>query len=181
MTALGNHPHLWLRDDAARAFNRLEAAHGRFTVTSAGRTVAEQQRLIDRWWQGGTYNRPPYLYEPARPPETSAHVRDGGVAVDIQEWQRFKEVAGAFGFVQTFVWDVVHFEYVGTGDEVMVAEDDIRWLMKQLGGSNSRTTSLRQDMDNLMDDVQWLKDQVGGSNSRSTSLRQDVDKLLKDK
>ena len=140
MATLANHPNLWLRDDAARAFDRVEAAHGRFTVTSAGRTVAEQQRLIDRWFAGGVYNRPPYLYEPARPPETSAHVRDGGVAVDVQEWRAFERVTGAYGFVQTFAWDVVHFEYFPDRDQFAGAGGG-----SQKEGYGMETIILRED------------------------------------
>lgn len=140
-TQLSNHPQHWLRDDAARAFDRVEAAHGRFTVTSAGRTIAEQQRLIDRWWQGGVYNRPPYLYEPARPPETSAHVRDGGVAVDVAEWQRFKDVAKDHGFVQSFLWDVVHFEYIPGRDNHRF--DEV--IESTLKGYGMETIILRED------------------------------------
>lgn len=141
MAELTNHPGLWLRDDAAAALARVEAEHGAFTVTSAGRTVAEQNALIARWFEGGIFNRPPYLYEPARPPETSAHVRDGGVAVDVAEWQRFIQVAHAHGFRQTFSWDVVHFEYFPEHDKHRFTEI----IESATKGYGMETIILRED------------------------------------
>lgn len=112
MAKLKNHPEHWLRDDAAADFDRLEADHGVFTVNSAGRTVAEQDGLIDRWDAGGPANRPPYLFEPARPAEASTHVKNGGEAVDIREYSRFAAVCGGYGFVQPYPQsDPVHFEH----------------------------------------------------------------------
>lgn len=114
MARLKNHPGFWLRDDAAAAFDAAEDKYGIFTVNSAGRTVAEQQEAINRWNQGGTYNRPPYLYQPANPPESSNHVAGGGKAVDIGDWRRFASIAGEFGFQHTYPdGDPVHFDFVG--------------------------------------------------------------------
>lgn len=116
MATLRNHPGYWLRDDAAAAFDRAEADHGIFVVNSAGRTVAEQQDLINRWDRGGAANRPPYLYEPARPAETSNHVRNGGVAIDLGDWRRFAAVCRDYGFQHTYPsGDPVHFDFVGGG------------------------------------------------------------------
>lgn len=116
MATLRNHPNFWLRDDAAAAFNQAEADHGIFIVNSAGRTVAEQQRLIDKWNQGGVYNRPPYLYKPAMPATASNHVRNGGVAIDIGDWRRFAQICRNYGFVHSYPdSDPVHFDYVGGG------------------------------------------------------------------
>lgn len=106
---LRNHPGYWLTVDAELWLARWEADHGTISVTSAGRTLAEQQQLIDRWDQGGTYNRPPYLYEPKRPAWAGTHV--GGVAFDTSEWQRFLGTCAAYGWYQRYSWDVVHFEY----------------------------------------------------------------------
>lgn len=111
MATLKNHPGFWLRDDAAASLARLEDDHGVFPINSAGRHEWEQQKLIDRWLQGGTYNRPPYLYEPKRPARASAHVKDGGIAIDTPEWRRFLQICAEYGWVQTYSWDVVHFEY----------------------------------------------------------------------
>lgn len=60
-----------------------------------------------------------------------------------------------------------------TEEDVMNAEQEAKldWIMKQIGGSNDRATSLRQDVDKLTV-------QVGGSDSRSSSLRQDVDGIV---
>lgn len=114
MATLRNHPGYWLRDDAAAAFNRAEADHGVFIVNSAGRTVAEQQHLINLWNQGGAANRPPYLYRPAMPATASNHVSGGGKAVDIGDWRRFAQVCGNYGFQHSFPdSDPVHFDFVG--------------------------------------------------------------------
>lgn len=141
MNALANHAGFRLRDDAAAAFNRVEARHGIFTVTSAKRSVGEQQELIDRWFDGGVYNRPPYLYEPARPAKTSAHVKGGGIAVDVTEWERFNRVAQDHGFRQSFPWDVVHFEYYPEHDKYSFSE-----IINNAGKAyNMETIILRDD------------------------------------
>ena len=110
---LKNHPGFELNDVAAEAFDAYEDKYGVRTVNSARRSKASQQNLIDRWDQGGVYNRPPYLYEPARPPEESLHVRNDGEAVDIADWRVFKEHCQEFGFVWYGERDVVHFTFVG--------------------------------------------------------------------
>ena len=114
MATLKNHPGKWLRDDAAAAFNQAEDEHGTFIVNSAGRTVAEQNEAIKRWDQGGKWNRPPYLYAPARPATASNHVSNGGIAVDIGDWRRFANIAANYGFSHPYPdGDPVHFEYTG--------------------------------------------------------------------
>ncbi|MDQ1122238.1 hypothetical protein [Microbacterium trichothecenolyticum] len=116
MATLKNHRGHWLRDDAAAAFDRLEDDHGVFGVNSAGRSVESQNGLIRRWDQGGPANRPPYLYEPARPAERSNHVANGGIAVDVADPARFTAVCGPYGFVQPYPkTDPVHFEFRGGG------------------------------------------------------------------
>lgn len=114
MATLANHPGFWLRDDAAAAFNRMEAERGKVTVNSAGRTVAQQQVLINRYAAGGKLNRPPYLFRPASPAGASNHVKNGGVAVDVREYERLNDYAHLYGFRQSFPGsDPVHFDYVG--------------------------------------------------------------------
>lgn len=110
---LANHPGMWLRDDAAAAFDAFEAKYGRQTVNRAGATVAEQQHAINRWDQGGTYNRPPYLYPPARPASASLHVKDGGTAVDLARAGDLKEEMAEFGFSWYGKSDPVHYWYTG--------------------------------------------------------------------
>lgn len=84
MTALKNHPDLWLNPQAAASMDRMEDAHGApFAISSAGRTEAEQQQLIDDWNTGGPENRPPNLYLPAMPASSSPHVVNGGQAADL--------------------------------------------------------------------------------------------------
>lgn len=113
MAKLKNHPQYWLRDDAAAAYDRYEADYGKKRVTSGGRSVAEQQALINRWNQGGTYNRPPYLYKPD-PVTVSRHVINGGIALDTSDWREFAEVCRQYGFSHPYPGgDPVHFEYIG--------------------------------------------------------------------
>lgn len=147
MATLRNHPGFWLRDDAAAAFNQAEADNGVFIVNSAGRTVAEQNELIRKWNQGGTYNRPPYLYKPAMPATASNHVANGGVAVDIGDWRRFAQVCGRYGFRHTYPdSDPVHFDYVGGGSGAgsgsfdQTVKDQQQWLIDRgynLGASGA--------------------------------------------
>lgn len=118
MAGLKNHPGMWLNDVAAAAFNAFEDKYGVIQVNSAGRTEAEQQGLINRWDRGGKYNRPPYLYQPARPARTSPHVRNGGAAVDIRDYNTWKDELAEFGFNWYGPGDVVHFNHNG----------DRRWL-----------------------------------------------------
>lgn len=111
MANLANHPGMWLRDDAAASLLRLEAAHGVVSLNDAGRTVPEQNHLIALWDKGGAANRPPYLYEPARPAETSKHVKDGGIAIDTSEIARMRSIGPAYGWHAPYANDPVHFEY----------------------------------------------------------------------
>lgn len=123
MSALKNHPNKWLRDDASDMFDKYEADHGIIDVTSAGRTIAQQQALIDRWNRGGTYNRPPYLYQPAMPAATSNHVISGGIAIDTNDWKKFATVCLRYGFVHTYPsGDPVHFDF--RGHKVIVEPND---------------------------------------------------------
>lgn len=134
MATLKNHKGYWLRDDAAAAFDAYEAKYGKRTVNSAGRTPEEQQELIDRWDAGGKYNRPPYLYAPARPKTASNHVRNGGVAVDIADWRVFKEHCEEFGFKWFGDKDVVHFDFVGwNGGVSQDTKNRQAWLNKSRG------------------------------------------------
>ena len=150
MASLKNHPGKWLRDDAAAAFNEAEDKHGIFTVNSAGRTVAEQNELIRRWKVGGKYNRPPYLYQPASV-EGSNHVRNGGVAVDIQDYNRFKAIAANYGFKWLGSSDPVHFDFVG-----------------RPGGGSASTSDLVKAEQNFLNIVQGEKLQVDGIRGPAT-------------
>lgn len=111
MATLRNHPGHWLRDDAATQFDLLEADHGVISVNSAGRTEAEQNELIRRWDMGGAANRPPYLFEPARPALASNHVANGGIAVDTAHITHMLTYGEPYGFYRPYDWDVVHFEF----------------------------------------------------------------------
>lgn len=116
MARLKNHgPAYWLNPSAAAAFDHMEDEQGFIDLNSAGRTVAEQQELINRWNRGGAANRPPYLYKPAMPATASRHVMNGGIAFDTSEWRRVKGFAARYGFKWWGDSDPVHFEYVGGG------------------------------------------------------------------
>lgn len=114
MGALKNHPGKWLNDAAAAAYNAFEAKYGKQTVNSAGRSVADQNGLIARWDRGGAANRPPYLYEPARPAERSNHVRNGGEAVDLARGGALRAQMAEFDFTWYGPGDPVHYTHNGS-------------------------------------------------------------------
>lgn len=103
------HPGMWLRDDAATAMNALEDKYGKIVINSAGRTVKEQQDLIDAWDRGERDG----LYAPARPAETSNHVRDGGIAVDVYNYTDDRAKLNEFGFEWYGSADPVHYTFTG--------------------------------------------------------------------
>ncbi|GEB46950.1 hypothetical protein MTE01_28950 [Microbacterium testaceum] len=108
MASLKNHPGMWLRDDAAAAINALEDKHGVIRINSAGRTVAEQNDLIRRFDRGE-----PGIYMPARPAETSTHVKDGGIAVDVYNFTDDRAKLEEFGFEWYGPSDKVHYTFRG--------------------------------------------------------------------
>lgn len=110
---LKNHPGMWLNDAAADAINALEDKHGVIRINDAGRTEATQQSLINRWDAGGTYNRPPYLYEPYRPAANGPHVRNGGEAVDVYNYTDDRAKLNEFGFEWYGPSDPVHYTFRG--------------------------------------------------------------------
>lgn len=100
----------WLNADAAQSVFRIDAALGRaLQITSAGRTLAQQQALINRWNAGGTANRPPNLYQPAMPASASPHVK--GNALDTNEHAWMIANGPAFGWFHDVASDYVHFVY----------------------------------------------------------------------
>lgn len=108
---LKNHPGMWLRDDAAAAFNAMEDKYGAIIVNSAGRTVREQQELIDAWDRGERDG----LYAPARPASESNHVRGGGIAVDVYNYTDDRPKLNEFGFQWYGSADPVHYTFTGWG------------------------------------------------------------------
>lgn len=136
MARLKHHPDLWLRDDAAAALNAYEDAYGVISINSAGRTEAEQNGLIAAWDRGGWQNRPPYLYEPARPARTSRHVMDGGIALDTSDVTKFRQHCEEFGFVWYGQSDPVHFEFRGGGNtgysrKVFLEQQFLNWYRNE--------------------------------------------------
>lgn len=108
MASLKNHPGMWLRDDAAAALNALEDKYGVIRINSAGRTVAEQNDLIRRFDAGE-----PGIYIPARPAETSTHVRNGGEALDVYNYTDDRAKLEEFGFEWFGPRDKVHYTFRG--------------------------------------------------------------------
>lgn len=135
MANLKHHPGHWLRDDAAAAFDAYEDDHGKLTLNSAGRTVAEQNNAIHRYYTvGGPSNRPPYLYAPMRPAEASSHVKNGGIAVDVGDYAKFNKRAAAYGFRWFGKGDPVHFEFTGVPGKVdQVVKDRQHWMNTSRG------------------------------------------------
>lgn len=113
-----NHPGYWLEAGAADSLARLERDHGVININSAGRTEGSQQGLINRWDAGGWQNRPPYLYEPARPARTSPHVIDGGTAIDTSEISRMLRISPDYGWYRSHAYDIVHFKYDPSRDKM---------------------------------------------------------------
>lgn len=129
MTQLKHHPNSFLNAAAAADFDRAEDERGVLNLNEAGRTVATQQALINRWNAGGAANRPPYLYKPAMPATTSNHVVNGGQAVDIANYNTFSAYCQQYGFVHSFPGsDPVHFDHFGVNPTTghVNANDTIR-------------------------------------------------------
>jgi hypothetical protein len=119
MTNLRNHPGFWLATAAEASLARFEAKYGKIPISSAGRTEAEQNALIHRYFVvGGVHNRPPYLYAPARPATASRHVFGGGVAIDTSgNGISLMHAHGEeYGWYFNFNYDAVHFEYEESKD-----------------------------------------------------------------
>lgn len=108
MAYLKNHPGMWLRDDAAAAIDALEDKYGVIVINSAGRYVWEQQDLIDRFDRGE-----PGIFIPARPAETSSHVKNGGEAVDVYNYTSDRRKLEEFGFEWYGPRDPVHYTFRG--------------------------------------------------------------------
>lgn len=148
MANLKNHPDFWMRDDAAAQLDLLEADHGLITVNSAGRTVPEQQELIDRWNRGGKFNRPPYLYEPKQPPRKSTHVANGGIAVDTSSISKMLKYGEAYGFYRPYDWDKPHFEFdparvkIRPAVPATIGEDEMPITILEIKGDSQAAKSL---------------------------------------
>lgn len=103
-TQSGNRARAWLSPSAAASLRRVDRQLGRtVTVTWAGRSRAEQQRLFDK-----------YGYPRAAYPGTSPH--ESGNAIDTDEHTRpgFISLMAANGWVRTLAsepWHFVHANY----------------------------------------------------------------------
>lgn len=159
MSNLNNHPSYWLADDAAASLNRYEADHGKINLTDAGRTVAEQQALIDRWYRGGAANRPPYLYKPYEPAASGPHV--GGHALDTSDYSRFAQLSAQYGWIHNLPSsDPVHFIYDPNQDQ-------------HRGGTSSgnQVTKDRQNFLNATRGEQLVVDGIEGDKTKAAYAR----------
>lgn len=100
-----------MADAAADAMNALEDKYGPRRINRAGVSREEQQQVINQWDRGGTYNRPPYLYPPARPAEASEHVQ--GIAADMYNYTDDRAKLNEFGFEWYGPSDPVHYTFRG--------------------------------------------------------------------
>ncbi|QDF15988.1 endolysin [Microbacterium phage MonChoix] len=106
---LKNHPGMWLRADAADAINDLEDKYGVIRINRAGATEADQQKIIDAWDRGDRDG----LFPPARPAKASNHVKDGGIAVDVYNYNDDRAKLNEFGFQWYGKSDPVHYTFIG--------------------------------------------------------------------
>lgn len=109
--ALKNHPGMWMEDAAADDLNALEDKYGVIVINRAGVSEAEQNEVIRKWDQGGKYNRPPYLYPPARPAKSSTHVQ--GTGLDVYNYTTDRAKLNEFNFEWYGTSDVVHYTHKG--------------------------------------------------------------------
>lgn len=149
MAGLKNHPGMWLNDVAAAAYNAFEDKYGVQVVNSAGRTEAEQQNLINLWHSP---NRPAWLFKPAEPASTSPHVRNGGAAVDMRDYNSLRNKLAEFGFVWYGPGDPVHFNHNG----------DRRWLDAQNNGSAGQFSQTVANEQNFLNAARGESLQVDG-------------------
>lgn len=121
-----------LNNDAALSVARLDALNprGYLSINSAYRSDAEQQVLVDRWNAGGKYNRPPYLYEPARVGKSPHRT---GRALDTSDIDFMLTTGYDHGWRRTYDYDKPHFEYFAQYDnhkESPLTEKEIGMIEK---------------------------------------------------
>lgn len=117
MKALKNHPGKVLEPAAADSLERYEAEYGVIPIDSAWRSQAEQDALVRRWAIGGTGNRPPYLYQPAK---KSRHTL--GIAIDTPNAKQRAITMLKHGWRFLFEYDKVHLEYDPAFDKMAASK-----------------------------------------------------------
>lgn len=126
-TQSGNRARAWLSPTAAASLRRVDRQLGRtVTVTWAGRSRAEQQRLFDK-----------YGYPRAAYPGTSPH--ESGNAIDTDEHTRagFISLMAANGWVRTLASEPWHFVHANYRDKHL---NDPVTGGTTTGGSSAETT-----------------------------------------
>lgn len=143
----------WLDADAAASLHRIDAALGHpMQVTEAGRTWARQNQHYQAYLNGtGAL---------ALHPDTPS-VHQLGNAIDTDEGQSHLDLLEDHGWIRTVfrngrLIEPWHYEYSRDRDNHYDETDDmftdedramLRKLLTQLGGSDDRKTSARQDID----------------------------------
>lgn len=185
------HGRGWLAREHAESIWRIDAELGHpMQITEAGRSheKADANYAAYLAYLNGAGPWAPI----ALPGDQSVHCLGG--AIDSDEAQQHLELMKRHGWIRTVIRngvivEVWHFERFRDhdqhrndpieGDDMFTDADraKIDWLMDQHGGSSSRTTSAREDIDEvlrlldalaksvkrILDAVTWLKQRVGGS------------------
>lgn len=182
-TALSNHPGMWLDAPAAASLERLERSHGAVPISSAGRTVAYQQSLINRYdHPTSALDRPPYLYNPRRPANSGLHVV--GLAIDTP-WATNaaqRALLAEYGFMFNYAYDKVHVEYEANHDQHIndkpaKKEDTVIELVKETKGDGTiwmcRDRMERRPVSSadFPDVVYWVGKQFGPGAATVQSVR----------
>lgn len=162
--------------DAAASIHRIDAQIGHLVqITEAGRTRDRQLYLYTGWVRRAPgFNRALHPDNP-RANHVLAPGRRGAVDSDEQTGVPWEEN----GWILT-AWDEPwHREYFAERDQHrhntqedddMFTDDDrakLDWLMEQVGGSNARKTSAREDIDEVRREVSTLRKIVGRTLARA--------------
>lgn len=171
----------WLAANHAASIARIDAELGHpLQITEAGRSKEKADANYAAYlaYLNGTGPWAPI----ALPGDQSVHVFGG--AIDSDEAQRHLELMKRHGWIRTVIRNGVvverwHFERFAdldqhrhdTQEEDDMFTDEDREMLRQvrehLGGANSRTTSARQDIDEIGRDVSTLRKILGSTIARA--------------
>lgn len=177
------HGRGWASADAAASIARIDAALGHaLQITEAGRSAeqADANYAAYQAYLAGTGPWAPLAYNAAN----SVHC--WGAAIDTDEGQQHVDLLADHGWIRTVYRNGVliepwHFEYSTdrdnhyneSEDDMTFTETDranLEFIKNQLGGSGTRETSAREDIDQVLrnQDTQmsalgWIKQRIGGS------------------
>ncbi|GGF30225.1 hypothetical protein GCM10010922_01480 [Microbacterium sorbitolivorans] len=177
------HGRGWASAEAAASIRRIDAALGHeMQITEAGRSAeqADANHAAYQAYLNGTGPWAPLAFDS----KNSVHC--WGNAIDTDEGQQHLELLEDHGWIRTVYRGGVliepwHFEYATTRDNhyTTESEDDmftetdranLEFIKNQLGGSGSRKTSAREDLDQVIRNQEthssalgWIKQRIGGS------------------